>query len=206
MGITQTITSGILNEEPWISYSSVSKGVITSSLILGAAIGCFIGGAVLNKFGRKLTLTISTIFIFLFGILCGFFGNIYCLLIFRMICGLGVGLAKIAAQLFITEVAQIINIDENAKTREEYSSVKTEQEKLKEFKKKKKEMKMKFNKKKSGDAFRERIMAVDQTSITFGILLANIIKTVELIFQCAVRGDTNQWSVRFLDQFSLLDL
>ena len=74
--------------------SGGDKGWIVSLLLLGALIGCFLGGYLMGKYGRKITMYISAGF-FTSGyalMLCA--QNVIYLFIGRIICGVAMGITS----------------------------------------------------------------------------------------------------------------
>jgi sugar porter (SP) family MFS transporter len=81
------------------------KGVITSSLLLGAAVGAFLAGRLSDRLGRK-RLIILTAAVFVVGIVgAALSPSAPVLVFFRVIIGLGVGSASVTVPLYIGELA-----------------------------------------------------------------------------------------------------
>jgi sugar porter (SP) family MFS transporter len=81
------------------------KGVITSSLLLGAAFGAFIAGRLSDRLGRKrlILLTAATFVVGIAG--AALSPSAAVLVFFRFIIGLGVGSASVTVPLYIGELA-----------------------------------------------------------------------------------------------------
>jgi sugar porter (SP) family MFS transporter len=81
------------------------KGVITSSLLLGAALGAFLAGRLSDRLGRK-RLILITAATFVVGIAgAALSPGALVLIFFRVIIGLGVGSASVTVPLYIGELA-----------------------------------------------------------------------------------------------------
>ena len=80
------------------------RGVITSSLLLGAAVGALIAGRLSDSLGRR-RLILLTAVTFIVGIVgCTLAPTAPVLVAFRVIIGLGVGSASVVVPLYIGEI------------------------------------------------------------------------------------------------------
>lgn len=93
----------IANDFDW--NTPFRKGVITSSLLLGAAVGAFLAGRLSDRLGRK-RLILLTALTFVIGIAGSALApDAVVLVVFRVIIGLGVGSASVVVPLYIGELA-----------------------------------------------------------------------------------------------------
>lgn len=93
----------IANDFDW--DTPFRKGVITSSLLLGAAVGAFLAGRLTDRLGRK-QLILLTAVTFVVGITgAALAPEAITLVAFRLIIGLGVGSASVIVPLYIGEIA-----------------------------------------------------------------------------------------------------
>ncbi len=84
---------------------AVSEGWFVSCALLGCIIGVIISGKLSDKFGRKIVLILSA-FLFLTSALgCMYSGSFSALIIFRLIGGIGIGVASMVSPLYISEFA-----------------------------------------------------------------------------------------------------
>ena len=87
------------------SLSTFALEVIVSGVLVGAAIGAFIGGRLADLFGRR-KLLIATAGIFALGaILCAFAPSAMILVAGRVIAGFAIGLSSSGVPVYISEVA-----------------------------------------------------------------------------------------------------
>ena len=89
----------------FFDLSAAQQGFAVSSALYGALVGAIIAGYISNKYSRKYTLIISA---FLFAISAwgsGAADTLTVLVIYRIIGGLGVGIASMAAPMYIAEIA-----------------------------------------------------------------------------------------------------
>lgn len=88
-----------------MELSGVQKELAMGSLNFTAALGTIIAGHTADKYGRKFTVAL-TCWLFLAGTACMTLAPSYgYLLLGRIVCGLGVGVAVVVAPVFISEVA-----------------------------------------------------------------------------------------------------
>lgn len=91
--------------EDQLQLSGVQKEIAMGSLNFVAAFGAFLGGHVADKYGRKRTISLCC-WLFVVGTIAMAASWSYAvLLVGRIITGLGVGVAFVAAPCYITEVA-----------------------------------------------------------------------------------------------------
>src|SRR3954463_6519703 len=93
----------IANDFDW--DTPFRKGVITSALLLGAALGAFLAGRLSDRLGRKrlILLTAATFVVGIAG--ASLAPDAVTLVAFRVIIGLGVGSASVVVPLYIGEIA-----------------------------------------------------------------------------------------------------
>mmetsp|Transcript_26146 Transcript_26146/g.53019 ORF Transcript_26146/g.53019 Transcript_26146/m.53019 type:complete len:576 (+) Transcript_26146:162-1889(+) len=100
-----SMAGAIIPIDAHFNLSSIQKELAMGSLNFVAAGGALIGGPVADRYGRKKTVGL-TCWLFLVGtIFMAAATNYVLLLIGRMVAGLGVGVAFIAAPVFISEVS-----------------------------------------------------------------------------------------------------
>ena len=88
------------------ALSSLAKGFVTGSLLIGCLIGALVGGRFADKGGRKPMLTVSAILLGISGLGCWLFapGWIW-LTVYRFVGGLGVGILSAVIPAYISEVS-----------------------------------------------------------------------------------------------------
>jgi len=80
-------------------------GFVTSSASLGCIAGAIFGGAIADRFGRKKTLFIAAVLFSVSALFTAIPPNLTIFNIFRIVGGVGVGLASIVSPMYIAEVA-----------------------------------------------------------------------------------------------------
>jgi len=85
--------------------SSVQKELVTSLLLVGAAIGAIGAGRVADRIGRRPTILITAV-VFVVGVLAAAFSPVFAvLLVARVVIGLAVGSASMVVPMYIGEAA-----------------------------------------------------------------------------------------------------
>src|SRR3954452_20205239 len=88
-----------------LGLTAVSEGLVTSTLLVGAAIGSVVGGRINDTLGRKKTLTILAVLFFV-GTLGGVFApTLEVMIPSRILLGLAVGAASVASPVSLAELA-----------------------------------------------------------------------------------------------------
>lgn len=86
--------------------SSLAKGLVTSSIMLGCLIGALLGGGMSDKCGRKPMLFASTILLAVSAAGCSLIADgVTALVIFRIIGGLGVGILSAVIPTYLSEIS-----------------------------------------------------------------------------------------------------
>ncbi len=85
--------------------SSGSLGFAVASALLGAAAGAMSAGRFADRFGRLFVMKIAAVLFFVSAIGAGLAPNLGLLIVFRVIGGLGVGIASVIAPAYIAEVS-----------------------------------------------------------------------------------------------------
>lgn len=88
-----------------LGLTTITEGLVTATLLIGAALGALIGGRMNDRLGRKTTLTIVAV-VFFVGTLGGVFApNIEIMLPARIILGFAVGAASVTVPVYLAELA-----------------------------------------------------------------------------------------------------
>ena len=87
------------------SLNVVGEGWFVSSAILGCIAGVAFAGKLSDQFGRKKILILSSILFTISAIGCSFSDTHINLILFRLIGGLGVGIASMLSPMYISEIS-----------------------------------------------------------------------------------------------------
>jgi major inositol transporter-like SP family MFS transporter len=102
--------TGVINGAlPYMSddfnLNSFTKGLITSVLLLGAAVGAVFGGRLSDRIGRRKNILFLAILFFISTMGCTLSPNVIGMVIFRFLLGMAVGGASVAVPTFIAEMS-----------------------------------------------------------------------------------------------------
>ena len=87
------------------NLNAVSEGWFVSCALLGCIIGVSFSGKLSDKYGRKIVLILSAVLFLSSAIGCMLSGSFKALIVFRLIGGLGIGVASMVSPLYISEFA-----------------------------------------------------------------------------------------------------
>lgn len=90
---------------PYFDLSEWGKGFAVSSLYLGCMAGCIIAGRVSARYGRKPGLILSALLFAISAIAVAFSHNLTWFILFRIVGGLGVGMASMLSPMYIAEIS-----------------------------------------------------------------------------------------------------
>jgi SP family arabinose:H+ symporter-like MFS transporter len=85
------------------NLNAVSEGWFVSCALLGCIIGVSFSGKLSDKYGRKVVLVLSAILFLASALGCMLSNSFTVLIIFRLIGGLGIGVASMVSPLYISE-------------------------------------------------------------------------------------------------------
>ncbi|QQL49981.1 sugar porter family MFS transporter [Mucilaginibacter ginkgonis] len=87
------------------SLNAINEGWFVSCALLGCIVGVAISGALSDKFGRKIVLILSAILFLVSALGCLWSHSFSELIGFRIVGGLGIGVASMVSPLYISEFA-----------------------------------------------------------------------------------------------------
>ncbi|MGS0687911.1 sugar porter family MFS transporter [Nakamurella sp. GG22] len=91
--------------EAEFNADAASLGFAVASALLGAAAGALMAGRIADHIGRLMVMRIAAILFFIAAIGTGFAPSLWVLVLFRIVGGLGVGIASVIAPAYIAEIA-----------------------------------------------------------------------------------------------------
>ncbi|MGC4233583.1 MAG: sugar porter family MFS transporter [Niabella sp.] len=105
-GFDTAVISGVL---PFVvkdfGFTSFMEGWFVSSALLGCIVGVILSGKLSDWRGRKFVMLLSAGLFFLSAIGCMFASNSFVLIVFRLIGGIGIGVASMICPLYISEIS-----------------------------------------------------------------------------------------------------
>ena len=87
------------------AMSPLMEGWYVSSALVGCIAGVAASGKLGNIFGRKKVMLLSALLFMLSAIGCAFAPGAFVLIVFRLIGGLGIGVASVICPMYISEMA-----------------------------------------------------------------------------------------------------
>jgi SP family xylose:H+ symportor-like MFS transporter len=102
---TAVISGAIGNLTEYFQLTSVETGWAISSALVGCLIGAFFSDYLSNRFGRKITMLITAILFILNSIGTALPNSFTMFVLFRIVGGIGVGIASMVVPMYIAEIA-----------------------------------------------------------------------------------------------------
>ncbi|GFZ18934.1 plastidic GLC translocator [Actinidia rufa] len=94
-----------LSKDLGIAENTVLQGWIVSTLLAGATVGSFTGGALADKFGRTKTFILDAIPLAVGAFLCATAKSVQTMIIGRLLAGIGIGISSAIVPLYISEIS-----------------------------------------------------------------------------------------------------
>ncbi|MFF1720468.1 sugar porter family MFS transporter [Streptomyces sviceus] len=88
-----------------LGLTAVTEGMVTSSLLLGAALGAITGGRLSDARGRRRTILILAVVFFVGALGCTLAPNVAVMVVARFVLGLAVGGASVTVPVYLAEVS-----------------------------------------------------------------------------------------------------
>ncbi|GKV16781.1 hypothetical protein SLEP1_g27373 [Rubroshorea leprosula] len=88
-----------------IAENTVLQGWVVSTLLAGATVGSFTGGALADKFGRTRTFQLDAIPLVIGAFLCATAQSVQTMIIGRLLAGIGIGISSAIVPLYISEIS-----------------------------------------------------------------------------------------------------
>jgi sugar porter (SP) family MFS transporter len=102
---TAVISGTISLVKTQFGLNTIQEGWFVSSALIGCIAGASIGGELSDRFGRKPVLILAGLLFLISALGCAMAGAFTSLVIYRIIGGLGVGIASMVSPLYISEVS-----------------------------------------------------------------------------------------------------
>jgi SP family arabinose:H+ symporter-like MFS transporter len=105
-GFDTAVISGTVEQvRIQFALSDLMLGWFTSSALVGCMLGAAVAGFLADRFGRKPILFVAAILFLVSGIYSMIAGTFETLVIVRLVCGIGIGVASVIAPTYISEFA-----------------------------------------------------------------------------------------------------
>jgi MFS transporter, SP family, sugar:H+ symporter len=99
------INGAVSSIEKTFEIPSLELGFAVASALLGAAAGAMAAGRIADKIGRLAVMKIAALFFLISAIGTGLAPNVALLVVFRVVGGIGVGIASVIAPAYIAETS-----------------------------------------------------------------------------------------------------
>ncbi len=99
------INGAVSSIQKHFGISNASLGFAVASALLGAAAGAMTAGRLADKIGRLAVMKIAAVLFFISAIGAGLAGSVWMIVLFRIIGGIGVGVASVIAPAYIAETS-----------------------------------------------------------------------------------------------------
>lgn len=99
------INGAVAAVEDHFDVEPATLGFAVASALLGAAAGALSAGRIADRFGRLFVMRVAALLFLVSAIGTGLAPNLWLLIVFRIIGGLGVGVASVIAPAYIAEVS-----------------------------------------------------------------------------------------------------
>eukprot|EP01133_Synstelium_polycarpum_P003518 gene3518-4021_t len=106
-GYNTGVIAGVLNLEQWKKLSEIDAGILTCSILVGAALGSIFGGVVTEKLGRKRPMMIIGLLTVAGALASALVPSdpFWYIVASRLVLGLGVGASGIVCPTYVGEMA-----------------------------------------------------------------------------------------------------
>lgn len=99
------INGAVSSIESYFQVGPGPLGFAVAAALLGAAVGAFFGSRIADRTGRILIMKAAALLFLVSAIGCGLANDITTLIVFRVVGGIGVGVASVIAPAYIAEVS-----------------------------------------------------------------------------------------------------
>ncbi len=104
---TGVISGAILFIQQDFALSPALIEVVVSSVVLGAMLGAFAGGALTDRFGRRIVLIVTAALFAVGAIGTALASTVFWLVVGRVVVGMAIGVASFTAPLYISEISPV---------------------------------------------------------------------------------------------------
>jgi SP family sugar:H+ symporter-like MFS transporter len=105
-GFDSSVVNGAVNSiAAQFQLSSTITGLAVASALIGCAVGAILGGRIGDRYGRIPTMVVAAILFFISAIGAGLASDVWLFILWRLIGGLGIGIASVVAPAYIAEIS-----------------------------------------------------------------------------------------------------
>ncbi|MFP7223929.1 sugar porter family MFS transporter [Priestia filamentosa] len=96
-----------MSQEGQLNLNSFTEGIVTSSLLLGAALGSLFGGQLSDYVGRRKNILYLALLFFVATLGCSLAPNVIFMIVFRFLLGIAVGGASVTVPAYLAEMSPV---------------------------------------------------------------------------------------------------
>jgi sugar porter (SP) family MFS transporter len=105
-GFDSSVVNGVVDAvQGQFDLSASLTGFAVASALLGCAVGAYLAGRIADRWGRIPTMLIGAVLFFVSALGCGFAFGVWDLVFWRLVGGLGIGIASVIAPAYIAEIS-----------------------------------------------------------------------------------------------------
>ncbi|MET4581922.1 sugar porter (SP) family MFS transporter [Conyzicola nivalis] len=105
-GFDSSVVNGAVDAvQGQFDLSASLTGFAVASALLGCAVGAYVAGRIADRWGRIPTMLIGAVLFFVSALGCGFAFGVWDLVFWRLVGGLGIGIASVIAPAYIAEIS-----------------------------------------------------------------------------------------------------
>jgi SP family sugar:H+ symporter-like MFS transporter len=105
-GFDSSVVNGVVDAvQGQFDLSSSLTGFAVASALLGCAVGAYLAGRIADRWGRIPAMIVGSILFLASALGCGFAFGVWDLVFWRLIGGLGIGIASVIAPAYIAEIS-----------------------------------------------------------------------------------------------------
>ena len=105
-GFDSSVVNGVVDAvQGQFDLSSSLTGFAVASALLGCAVGAYLAGRIADRWGRIPTMIVGSVLFLASALGCGFAFGVWDLVAWRLVGGLGIGIASVIAPAYIAEIS-----------------------------------------------------------------------------------------------------
>ena len=105
-GFDSSVVNGVVDAvQGQFDLSASLTGFAVASALLGCAVGAYVAGRIADRWGRIPTMLVGAVLFFVSALGCGFAFGVWDLVFWRLVGGLGIGIASVIAPAYIAEIS-----------------------------------------------------------------------------------------------------
>ncbi len=105
-GFDSSVVNGAVDAvQNQFSLSASLTGFAVASALLGCAVGAYLAGRLADRFGRIPAMIVGAVLFLASALGCGLAGGVWDLVAWRLVGGLGIGIASVIAPAYIAEIS-----------------------------------------------------------------------------------------------------